>query len=304
VLEKTSDVWWLFSRQTVSITRQESVLKSALLMRQRNFRHLPVVEFGRIVGMISAQDIVDSLHLTLRSSSSREEVKRSLEIPVERIMSTHPIVVEPWDGLTEVVKKFCFYNVGALPVVDQHGVVQGIITLRDLVGLMGTSSTPLNVQVEEIMNTDLATVDSNSSLGYAVTLMSLRRVRRLPITSKDRAVVGVITNKDILRHVERIASGGQEPSGFEHRISDFMMRDVLTISREDDVRVAANTMMIFGVGGLIIDDPPAGKFGLVTERDLVRTLASKRSVHFLAEALQYEIEIEEASKVTSSGDGG
>ena len=161
MLEKTSDIWWLFSRQTVSITPKESVLKSALLMIDRNFRHLPVLEQGRIVGMISAQDIVDSLHLTLQSSTSAEEVERSLEIPVERIMSTHPVVVELWDGLNEVIKKFCFYDLGALPVVDQHGLVQGIVTLRDLVGLMGTSSTPLNPGLLHTRKRSARTASSN-----------------------------------------------------------------------------------------------------------------------------------------------
>jgi len=294
MLEKTSDIWWLFSRQTVSITPKESVLKSALLMRDRNFRHLPVLEEGQIVGMISVQDLVDSLHLMLRSSSSAEKVKRSLEIPVERIMSMHPVVVELWDGLYDVVKKFCFYDVGALPVVDEHGTVQGIVTLRDLVGLMGTSSTPLGVSVNEVMNVNLTTIDFDSSLAHAVDLMSLRRVRRLPIIT-ERKVTGVITNRDILRQIGKIAAGGHGPSGFGKSISEFMTRDVLTVSGDEDVRAAASMMMIFGVGGLIINDLPSGGVALVTERDLVRRLAAKRSVKFLTEALQYEIEVEEAA---------
>lgn len=292
MLAKASDIWWLFSRQTVSITPKESVLKSALLMRDRNFRHLPVLENGRIVGMISVQDLVDSLHLTLQSSISAGEVKQSLEIPVERIMSTHPFVVELWDSLQDVVKKFCFYNVGALPIVDQRGTVQGIVTLRDLVGLMGTSSTPLEVRVEEIMNLNVVSVDFASSLVHVVDLKSLNRVRRLPIT-KSGKVSGVITNRDILRQVGTITGGGTGPSGFEKRITEFMVRDVLTISADDDIRTAANMMMIFGVGGLIICDPPAGRVGLITERDLIRTLAAKKSVGFLTEALQFELEVGE-----------
>src|SRR5208282_2180522 len=98
--EKTSDIWWLFSRQTVSITTKESILNSALLMKNRNFRHLPVLsDSGKIQGIISAQDIIDSLNLTLRSSTTADEVRSSLEISVERIMTVPPIVVEPGDGL-------------------------------------------------------------------------------------------------------------------------------------------------------------------------------------------------------------
>src|SRR5580658_3480466 len=98
--EKTSDIWWLFSRQTVSITTKESVLNAAILMKNRNFRHLPVLaDSGKILGILSVQDIVDSLNLTLRGSTSAADVKSSLEIPVERIMTGQPVAVEPGDGL-------------------------------------------------------------------------------------------------------------------------------------------------------------------------------------------------------------
>ena len=64
--EKTSDIWWLFSRQTVAVSTKESVLNAAMLMKNRNFRHLPVIaESGKILGIISVQDIIDSLNLTL-----------------------------------------------------------------------------------------------------------------------------------------------------------------------------------------------------------------------------------------------
>jgi len=291
--ERTSDIWWLFSRQTVGITPRESLLRSALLMVDRNFRHLPVLDDGRIVGMISAQDIVDSLHLSLQSSSSANEVKSSLEIPVERVMSTNPFVVEHWDGIEEVIKKFCFYDVGAFPVVDQKGAIQGIITLRDLVGLVGISSTPLGVPVQEIMTTDLATIDFQAPLSRAVDLMSVRRVRRLPVMADGNRLSGMLTNKDILRQVLRVTSGGAGPSGFDRPVSDFMVKDIFTIGKDDDVRAAANMMMIFGIGGLIVRGPPSMTIGLVTERDLVRRLATGKSVLFLAKALQYEIEVEE-----------
>lgn len=293
--EKTSDIWWLFSRQTVSITPRESILNSALLMKNRNFRHLPVLSgSGKIQGIVSAQDIIDALNLTLQSSTTAGELKASLEIPVERVMTVQPIVVEPGDGLKEVIKKFCHYNVGALPVVNMLGVVEGIITLRDLVGLIGTSSSPMNVQVSEIMNTQVTTAEPEFTLAEAVKLMSERRVRRLPIATGRRELLGVITNKDVLRQVARAANGGDGPSGFERHVSEFMTTDVITISSESDIRVAANQMTTFGVGGLVVDDPRSERLALLTERDLITTLSSRRGVDFLTGSMQYELEAEDA----------
>ncbi len=299
--EKTSDIWWLFSRQTVAVSTKETVLNAAMLMKNRNFRHLPVIaESGKILGIISVQDIIDSLNLTMASFKTAEDVKASLQIPVELLMTVQPIVVEPGDGLREVIKKFFFHNVGALPVVNLLGVVEGIMTLRDLVSLMGTSSSPMNVQVSEIMNSNVTTAEPEAALGHAVKLMSEKRVRRLPVVTGKGELSGVLTNKDVIRHIARIMNGGGGSPGFERHISEFMTADVITIGAEEDVRVAANQMTTFGVGGLVVKDLPSHKFGLVTERDLIRTLYSKRGVDFLMSSMQYELEAEDAmSRVRS-----
>jgi CBS domain-containing protein len=299
--EKTSDIWWLFSRQTVVISTKESVLNAAMLMKNRNFRHLPVIaESGKILGIISVQDIIDSLNLTMESFATAEDVKVSLQIPVEHLMTVQPIAVEPGDGLREVIKKFSFHNVGALPVVNMLGVVEGIITLRDLVSLMGTSSSPLNVQVSEIMNSNVTTAGPGTTLGQAVKLMSEKRVRRLPVVTEGGELSGVLTNKDVIRHIARIMNGGPSSPGFDRRISELMTADVITIGSEEDVRVAANQMTTFGVGGLVVNDLPSHKIGLVTERDLIRTLPSKRGIDFLMSSMQYETEAEDAmSRVRS-----
>jgi CBS domain-containing protein len=307
---KTEDLWWLFTRQTVRVTPRQSVLTASLIMHRRNFRHLPVVdEKGRVMGMISAQDIIDSLNFAFsKPDVMTRDVIESLEIPVERIMVHNTISVEPGDGLAEITKKMTFHNLGGMCVVDEQGVVRGIITLRDLVGLMGTSSDEVGVSVSEIMNPNVITIGQDQFLSTAVRLMSEHRVRRLPVVpdgeSGDALPKGILSNKDALGHVAKFASkgpSGQETSGtwsvparFDVPISEFMTRDVMTVSKDDDIRVAASKMMIFGIGGLVVDDAPTGKIALVTERDLVRTLSRKKGNSVLMTALQYELEVEKA----------
>ncbi len=289
---KTSDLWWLFSRQTVSVTQNEWILNASALMQKRNFRHLPVIsQSSKVVGVISAQDIIDSLSLVLHSSDSPKKIREAFEIPVEKIMSLYPIVIEPGDGLSQVIKKMAYQNLGALPVVNEQGVIQGIITLRDIVGIMGMSSNAINVPVSEVMNENIVTISQESNLSEAVQLMSERRVRRLPIIGANNQVLGMLTNKDILKRLGEVtAKDGKGNISFDVPISNFMTREVIRVSKDDDVRVAASRMMIFGVGGLGVDDLPSGSVALVTERDLVRKLCSIRSVEFLVKSMQYELE--------------
>ena len=116
--------------------------------------------------------------------------------------------------------------------------------------------------------------------------MSEHRVRRLPVVplAGDGVPKGILSNKDALGHVSRFAPEGLRaraaaPPGasrpFDVPISEFMTRDVITVSQDDDIRVAASKMMIFGVGGLVVDDAPGGRVALVTERDIVRTLSQE-----------------------------
>jgi CBS domain-containing protein len=313
---KTEDLWWLFTRQTIKVTPRQSVLTASMIMQRRNFRHLPVVdEKGRIMGMISAQDIIDSLNFVLsKPDLMTKEVIESLEIPVERIMVYNSICVEPGDGLAEITKKMTFHNLGGMPVVDEQGVVRGIITLRDLVGLMGTSSDEVGVRVSEIMNPNVITIGQNEYLSTAVRLMSEHRVRRLPVVPGGKGAdagvpKGILSNKDALGHLAKVAAmsianpkgASAVPTRFDTPISDFMTRDVITVSQDDDIRVAASKMMIFGIGGLVVDDSPTGRVALVTERDLIRTLSRKKGNAVLMTALQFELEVEKANARSSAG---
>jgi CBS domain-containing protein len=315
---KTEDLWWLFTRQTIKVTPRQSVLTASMIMQRRNFRHLPVVdEKGRIMGMISAQDIIDSLNFVLsKPDLMTKEVIESLEIPVERIMVYNSICVEPGDGLTEITKKMTFHNLGGMPVVDEQGVVRGIITLRDLVGLMGTSSDEVGVHVSEIMNPNVITIGQNEYLSTAVRLMSEHRVRRLPVVPGGKGAdagvpKGILSNKDALGRLAKVASmslatpkgSAAVPTRFDTPISDFMTRDVITVSQDDDIRLAASKMMIFGIGGLVVDDSPTGRVALVTERDLIRTLSRKKGNAVLMTALQFELEVERANARSSAGYG-
>lgn len=294
--ERASDLWWLFTRQTVCVTKEENIIDAARLMYHRNFRHLPIVsESSKVIGIISAQDIVDSLYFALQAYSSPQQIRDSLSIPVQKVMTPGVVAVEPGDGMEQIIKKIVYHNIGALPVVNEQGVIQGIITLRDLIALIGMSSNPLKIAVSEVMNTKITTMTMDESFLRSVELMSQRRVRRLPILSRKEKLMGVFTNKDVLKYLIDTTEKNQEKevqnSGqFDVPISTLMTKDVITINQDDDLRVAASRMMIFGVGGLVVEDSTDGKIALITERDLIQKFAVRRSVSVLVDAMRYETE--------------
>lgn len=105
----------------VSILSPESTLGQALAMeRDRGVRHLPIVEDGLLVGIISDRDLLKAVgRLKIEST------------PVEHLMSLSPLTVEPDDSLSHAASCLLEGKISALPVVEDDHLV-GIITLTDM----------------------------------------------------------------------------------------------------------------------------------------------------------------------------
>jgi len=107
------------------------------LMRSFHIRHLPVLEEGRLVGIVSQSD----LHLieTLR------DVAPELVL-VEEAMTDEPFVAAPDAPLAHVVREMAERKHGSVVVVEGHAVV-GVFTttdaLRVLLQLLGEEPAPL-----------------------------------------------------------------------------------------------------------------------------------------------------------------
>ena len=83
----------------------------------------------------------------------------------------------------------------------------GIVTERDIartVGLAAKHSIFGDIPLSELMSKPLITIQPGASLKDAVVLMQQKDIRRLPIIDKDGQLVGIITQKDILRAVFKI----------------------------------------------------------------------------------------------------
>ena len=100
------------------------------LMRERGIRHLPVVDEGRLVGLVSQRDLY--LLETLRGVDPEEE-------RVAEAMSPDPYACEPAAPLDEVALAMAERKLGSAVVVDR-GAVVGLFTtvdaLRALAGVV------------------------------------------------------------------------------------------------------------------------------------------------------------------------
>ena len=117
----------------VTVTPQASVAEVWDLMRELEIRHVPVVDHGGLVGMVSDRDLAQfdiARTLTVEGAGA---LRDQLATPVVKLMSSDVIVVNPETELDEIVELLVEHRIGAVPVVrsDSREVV-GIVSYIDV----------------------------------------------------------------------------------------------------------------------------------------------------------------------------
>ena len=91
------------------------------------------------------------------------------------------------------------YHIGGIPVVDEHKVLKGIITNRDLRFIKDQ-----NRPIREIMTMDnLITAKAGVSLEQAEEILQEYKIEKLPIVDEENKLSGLITYKDILKRKDK-----------------------------------------------------------------------------------------------------
>lgn len=119
------------TRDPVTVSPAHSVADALRLTRARRIRHLPVVENGEVVGMVSDRDVRTFLPSPLTESD--EQRTAFLEnTPVSALMKGDVPTIGPHDTVEDAAKLMRRQRIGALPVVDAHGRLLGILSESDV----------------------------------------------------------------------------------------------------------------------------------------------------------------------------
>ena len=126
---------------------------------------------------------------------------------ISAILANHHrdvLAASPHESVGEVVTRLAKNRIGALPVVDGSSVV-GIFSERDIVyGIAQHGAEFLTKTVADTMTAPAITVTPDTAILSALSLMSKRRIRHLPVI-KDDALVGFVSIGDLVKHrIEKI----------------------------------------------------------------------------------------------------
>jgi len=119
----------IMTTKPVSVEPSNTVLQAEEIMREQNFRQLPVIKDKELIGIITDRDIRS--YLGSDSFNTLEEQEKARITEVAAVMSSKPIFLSPDDDLRDVVELLIEEKVGGIPVVDEKEGLVGIVTYMD-----------------------------------------------------------------------------------------------------------------------------------------------------------------------------
>ena len=133
---ETSSVQWtvgaLMTPQPLTIGRDQPLLNAHRLMRDHRVRHLPVLERGELVGIVSQRDLY--FLETLRGVDVEDDI-------VEDAMTSDTYAVAPDAPIAAVAKHMARHRYGCAVVIER-GRVAGIFTATDALRLVSALAPP------------------------------------------------------------------------------------------------------------------------------------------------------------------
>lgn len=196
-------------------------------------RYLGVIEHRIASGRSGAQWMLDS-HAGMKGQGSRPERMRSITAAISRNQSTRRPVHE-W------------------PLASME---------------IGVDARHMQT-VEQVMSTNLFTVNEHDAIDLAASLMDWEHLRQIPVETDDHCLVGLVSHRDLIRHLISLGPGVERKAV---PVSEIMIRDLVTVT-PDTPTVDALELMLKSKLACLPVVRNGNLVGLVTEHDFVEQAA-------------------------------
>ncbi len=126
---------WM-TRDVVTVEADTPFLEARLILKNKKIRHLPVVDHGKIIGVVTDRDLKEAAPSGATTLDVYEVNYLLLKMTVRDLIKKDPITVKPTNSVEKAALLMHDHKIGCLPVVDDAGSLVGVITETDLLGVM------------------------------------------------------------------------------------------------------------------------------------------------------------------------
>ena len=127
---------WM-SKKVLTVEVVDSIGLARRLMAKHRVNQLPVLDDGRLVGIVTDRDIRDAYPTSMVINRAKEIDQFAETYTVEEVMSYNVLTVKPTTPLIWAVRLLRRHRIGSLPVVEK-GKLVGIITRSDILDFVLT----------------------------------------------------------------------------------------------------------------------------------------------------------------------
>jgi CBS domain-containing protein len=118
--------------QMVTLKPDERLDLADDIMHLGRVRHMPVVDDGRLVGIVSNRDLLAASLTKFLNFDPKQRRAFLRSVEVSEAMTRDVVTVEPSTSLREAAELLIRHKVGCLPVVKPDGILVGLLTETDL----------------------------------------------------------------------------------------------------------------------------------------------------------------------------
>ena len=122
---------WM-TKDPITVSEETSMIKAIHIMKERHFRRLPVVNAGRLVGIVTDRDLKEAAPSKATTLDVHELYYLLAELQVSEIMSHDPVSASENDTVERAAQIMLDHTISGLPVLDATGGLVGIITQSDV----------------------------------------------------------------------------------------------------------------------------------------------------------------------------
>lgn len=271
-LKKEGNLMQVAEKNVVSTHAANSVKNVAKLMKDHDFRRIPVTDAGtmRLEGLATAMDILDFLgggeKYNIIIKDYKGNLPAAVNCPIKKIMREASFL-EKTASIDDVARLIVDRHTSAIPVVDDRKdkKVVAIVTERDILPQVEA----FGITVEEVMKTKPIISTKGMMISDVSKIMVRNGYRRLPVIAEDR-VVGIVTVFDVLKFLgygEFQHTDAEE--ALSERVEEIMSDEVVAVGMDQDLADVARLVRDTGIGGFPVMDKDR-LVGLVTTSDIIR----------------------------------
>lgn len=223
------------------------------IMLKHRISRVPILDDGRLVGMVTKKDLGSRLR---RHDPSWRHRSADYE-PIRVLMAEDIICVSPGTSCRDAMLLMINHKISGMPVLDQ-GMIIGMITRSDM--MRSHLVQKLAISASSLMNVP-DTVTIGHSLDHVLALISTKFGRVVVLDCEGRAV-GIISDTDLALHE------GQKGESEHTCAGDVMRSPVITLPSTSGIQEVIRLMQYNKVSSVVIADEDRVK-GIITRDDII-----------------------------------